>query len=1038
MIRAFASHPTAANLLMLLFLVLGVAALPGLKRETFPDFAPEEVQVSVVYPGASSEDVEEAVCQRLEDAVDKVSDVDEMRCEAREGLGTAVVRMRHGARFERFLDDVKTEVEGIDTFPEQVEDPVIQQLGRLDLVVSIALSGPMSERDLKAYAEQLKDRLQALDDVSQVTILGFSDHELRVRLSADVLRQFGLSMQDVSDAIARRSIRLPVGSIETRDEELLIRFSDERRTPRELEDLILIRGKNGAEIRLGDLAKVTDRFELREQKIIINGQRGCLLQITKTKSEDTLVVVGAVKKFLEGERKIAPPDVRFILTQDVSSIVQDRLELLVKNGLQGLVLVFLTLWLFFHLRFSFWVVMGSPVSFLGGLFFMGFLGQSINLITMVGLLIALGLLMDDAIVIAENIAARREDGLSGLEAVVVGTRQVAPGVISSFLTTVAIFGPLMFLEGDIGKVLKVLPVVLILVLAVSLVEAFWILPRHLSHAVEHGANAREGRFRRAFDDGLEWVRNRLLGGAIDWVIRRRYLFAGSVVGIFLLSVAMIAGGVLKFRAFPEIEGDVIEARLLLPQGTPLWRTEQVVKRLVQALHEVDDEFSPLQPQGERLVQNIVEGFNRNVDSYESGPHIATVTVDLLTAERRRGLVDDILGRWREKTGPLPDVLNIKFTELQIGPAGRAIDIRITGAHLLELDRAARELVDWLGGYRGVFDLSSDLRPGKKEILLRVRDGASALGVDAAMIAAQLRAAFYGSTASEIQVGKESYEVNVRLRKEDRNSLSDLEEFRITTPAGALVPLNVLAVVESSRGYARIHRIDGLRTVTLQGDVDTRVTNVSEMLADTRKSFLPKLAEKYANISISLEGQAKEAAKTGKSVARGFLLGLVGIFLLLSFQFRSYIEPVVVMVAIPFALIGVIWGHLIMGLELSMPSMMGFVSLTGIVVNDSILLVEFLKLRAREALPVVEAATLATRERFRAVLLTSLTTIAGLLPLLAERSLQAQILIPLVTSIAFGLLASTLLVLLVVPVIFTILHDLGLTGRLEAMADPMAE
>jgi multidrug efflux pump subunit AcrB len=437
-------------------------------------------------------------------------------------------------------------------------------------------------------------------------------------------------------------------------------------------------------------------------------------------------------------------------------------------------------------------------------------------------------------------------------------------------------------------------------------------------------------------------------------------------------------------------------------------------------------------------------YNTNRDAFESGTQVATVTVDLLTAERRGGVMRDYLNRWRELTGPVPDVISLTFNEPTIGPAGRAIDIRLIGDDLEELKAAAVELQDWLSRYQGVEDLNDDLRPGKPEVRLRLKEGATSLGLDAATIARQLRDAFHGATAAEIQVGRETYELDVRLEDGDRSSLRDLYDFRVVTNAGHQVPVSAVAQIEEARGVSRIQRIDGRRTVTVRGDLDDRVANASEIIADTRERFVPGLEDRYPGIDIALQGQAKESAATGTSMLRAFALGLLGIFLLLSFQFRSFLEPFAVMTAIPLAFIGVVWGHLAMGLELSMPSLMGFVSLAGIVVNDSILLVAFLKLRVQEGMGVAMAARQASRERFRAVLLTSLTTIAGLLPLLAERSLQAQVLIPLATSIVFGLLASTLLVLFVVPALFSIFADLGLTSaekirrETDRSADPAAD
>lgn len=1028
MIRYFAAHPTAANLLMVMLFVAGAIALPSLQRETMPDFSTDSVEVRVIYPGAAAESVEEAICQRIEDAVDGVTEVDEVRCDAREGIGSATIDMLEGGNLDRFLAEVKTEIEAIDDFPENTEKPVIRQLNRTDRVISIAVTGPMAEPDLKVYAEELKDRLTRLSEISQVELRGFSDRQIRVALDSLALRQLGLSVVDVAGIIDRQSIDLPAGSIETGERDVLVRFADERRSPQAFEDLIIRGGESGAEVRLGEIARITDQFELDEERVLFNGQRAVLLQISKTKAQDTLTVKNAVEDFIEDERQRAPPSVTFALTRDIASIVQDRLQMLIRNGGQGLLLVFLVMWLFFSFRYSFWVAMALPASFFGTLFVMTLLGMSINMLTMVALLIAIGVIMDDSIVIAENIASHVRQGKSPLDAAVEGTRQVSVAVISSFLTSVCVFLPLAFLEGDLGKVLEVVPIVLIVTLSVSLVEAFLILPHHMAHAVDR---ERSGGFRQRFDDGFERLRESVLGRIVDKAVDWRYLTIGLVVAAFLVSLSMIAGGVLKFRAFPDLDGDVIEARILLPQGTPLARTEEVIGLVSAALKRVDQAFSARLGGGQNLIRNLLVQHNVNSDAFESGPHVATVTADLLSGEARNMRIDDILSRWRAEAGKIPDVIALTFKEPQIGPAGAAIDVRLQGDDLDRLKSAALELQAWLGRYAGVVDLNDDLRPGKPEIRLRLGEGAVRLGLDATAIAAQLRAAYHGSTAAEIQVGPESFEIDVQLSRGDQNSLADLEYFTVTLPDGGQVPLLEVARMEFGRGVARIARIDGRRTVTLRGDVDPLAGNTNEILADTKARFLPQLQERYPGVIVSLEGESAEQSKTQGSILRGFLLGLLGVFILLSFQFKDYFEPIIVMLAIPFALIGVIWGHLLMGLELSMPSMIGYASLAGIVVNDSILLVTFIKIRSQEGIEVDKAAQLASRARFRPVLLTSLTTIAGLLPLLFEQSLQAQILVPLVTSLAFGLIASTVLVLIVIPALYAILHDFGLSTMTRA-------
>jgi len=1042
-------HPTASNLLMLLFITLGLMTVKDLRRETFPDFSVDAVQITAIYPGATAEDVESAVCRRIEDAIEEVNHIDRIESTAQENSATVVVEMMEGKDVMEFFNDIKTDVEAISDFPEEVEDLIIKRINRTDQVISVAVTGPMSDLHLKLYCESLKDRLKQLDLISQVDLLGFSDHEFLIEIPTYQMMRLGLSISDIQAIITSQSLDMPAGSLETREKDILIRFAEERRSIQELSDLVIIANPDGSEVRLGEIARISDRYIDEENKIFFNGKRAGMLQINKTKAEDSLRILDAVNAFLEKERLQAPPNVSFFTTQNQSKVVRDRLEMLIINGLQGLALVFLAMICFFPFKFSFWVTMGLPVSFLLTFFFMKQIDFSLNMLSMVGLLIGLGLLMDDAIVIAENIAAHLEKGKKAFDAVVDGISEVAAGVFSSFLTTLFIFGALaLSMSGNIGKVLYAIPVVLILTLSVSLVEAFCILPNHLFHALSHGETAGDSsnptdhmgkpssplsgmpknKFSQIMDGLIDWTRDKLLGRVVDLVVNWRYLFVGIVLFVFMLSIAMIAGGLLKIKAFPDIDGDVLQARILLPQGTPLVRTEQVVTKLVTAAKQINEEFKTAQPGGVDLIENISAIFNTNADAGEKGPHVATVSLDLLSAEERSTALDDITARWRTLVGEVPDCINIAYKEPGFGPGGLAIEILLQGEDFDELKLASTRLIDWLYTYEGVVDLSDDLRPGKPEIKVRLKPGARARGFNARDIATQLRAAFYGTTAGEILVGEESYEVNVRIADEDRAVISALERFYVIGPNGEKVPISSVASLEETRGYAGINRINSMRTVTITADVDTRVANAAQVIADTRENFLPQLHKEFPDVKVLAEGEEKETSESMGGMLKALLVGIFGVFCILSFQFKSYIEPMVVMITIPFAFIGVVWGHIMMGLDLSMPSIMGFVSLSGIVVNDSILLVSFIKIHVARGEDVSTAATLASRERFRAVMLTSLTTIMGLLPLLSERSMQAQILIPLAASIVFGLLASTVLVLLVVPSLYAILGDFRLLGH----------
>jgi len=1030
MIRFFAAHPTAANLLLLGLFIVGALSIPTMQRETFPEFESDRVRVTVTYPGASAEEMEEAVTQRIEDAVNGINYLEEFTSESREGLSNVTLEMEDGGALQEFVDDIRNTVEAINTFPAEADDPVIVALARTSQVVSIAVTGAMSVQHLKEYTEQLKRKLQRLPEVSKVSIQGFSDRQIQVEISTRELKQYGLTIDDVANAISRQSLDIPAGTIESTGQEVLLRFADKRRTLSEFENIVVIGGTGGAEILLGEIALLKDRFELEEGKVLFNGDRGATVSVAKSSHEDTLVVFDAVKRFIDNEKTLAPENVNLRLTYDTASIIRARLELLVKNGWQGLLLVFIAMFLFFNLRMAFWVAMGLPASFFGALFLMDQIGYTINMMTTMALIISIGILMDDAIVIAENVATHLQKGKKALDAVVDGVMEVKNGVIASFLTTACVFLPLGALEGRMGKVLVVIPIVLLLVLGVSLIEAFLILPRHLSHSFEKQHLQEPGRIRKWVNASIDWQREQLLGRVVDMAVRRKYLTVGLLLMVLTISMAMLVSGRLKFKAFPEMEGDTIEARILLPQGTPLSRTEIVVAQISTALNRVDDTLSPDQKGDHRLVENIRVLYGSNSDANESGPHLATVSADLVDSEFRTSQINRILGLWRKETGAVTDVITLNFTKSDFGPAGKAIEIQFKGDDLNQLKNGAEEVTDWLRQFDGVFDVFDDMRPGKPEIVLNLKKGATMLGMNSSTVAGQIRSAFSGKYVGEVQVGTEDFEIYVQLASEDKDNLDDLRNFELTSPSGARIPVSNLADITQSRGYARIARVNGIRTLTLQGSLNPGIANTSDIMGQLQTDFLPELKKRYPRVEVAIRGETERAAKTGSSMATAMLIGVIGIFILLSYQFKSYTEPLIIMMAIPFAIIGAIWGHILMGLDMSMPSLLGFIALSGIVVNDSILLVEFLKNRRSEGMPTYEAATRASRERFRAVILTSITTIAGLLPLLIETDLQAQFLIPIATSMAFGLLVSTLLILIVVPCFYAIADDLGLTVKIQ--------
>jgi len=1024
MIRFFAGHPTIANLLMAGFLLAGLFVAPTLLRETFPRAAQNEVEVTVPYPGARPEDVEAAICERIENALDAVTGIERQSCEAREGRARSVVRMREGDDYQAFLADVKSEIDAITDLPSRAETARVRALGQTDFVASIAVTGPERRTDLKDLAEVTRTRMLAWGGIPKVDIRGFSTRELHVGLKPEAMRQFGISVADLARLLQSGSVDLPAGDINTSTETLLLRVAEERRSVDDLAALVVRSSSAGGQVHLGDIATITEQFASSDDVITFDGRPAAVLDISKTRAEDALTIVDQVKAFIEAERQLGPPGVVMEITTDAASVVRDRLTLVVVNGLQGLGLVFLVLWLFFGFRFSFWVAMGLPVSFMGGVALMGMVGYSLNLMTTLGLLIVIGLLMDDAIVIAENIARQREKGQSPMEAAVTGATQVFPNVLASFGTTAMIFGSLAFLQGDIGAVLRVVPVVMLFVLAVSLIEAFLILPHHLIHSLE--ARARPRGLTARVEAGVVWARERLVGPLVDLCIRWRYVTAGLSFAALLVSASMLAGGYLKFTAFPELDGDTIVARVLLPQGTPLARTQAIVAQLEAGLDEVNAEVSPQQPGGADLIKHVSVYYGENRDAFESGAHVATVSVDLLPSADRVHRPDAIMELWREIVGPVPDVISLKFAESTIGPAGIAIDMRLKGDDLVALKSASVELQDWIWQYAGVTSVLDDLRPGKRELRITLNDAAGPMGITASIIADQLRAAYFGTTVSELQVRGNLLEVTAQFAAEYQDRHRSFDDFHIARADGSTIPLGVVADAEIGQGYNRINRENGIRTITVQGTIDTRIANANAIVGDVLANFVPDFLLRHPGIALDVEGQNAEAGKTQQSMLKGFLVGLIGVFLLLSFLFRSYVEPLVVMLVIPLSLTGAIFGHMAMGLDFSMPSMLGFVALAGVVVNNSILLVDFVKREHGDAATVAVAAARAARARFRAIFLTTTTTAAGLLPILTETSLQAQILIPLVASLVFGLLTASLIVLFALPAIYAILDDLGLS------------
>ncbi|MAX74536.1 MAG: acriflavin resistance protein [Nioella sp.] len=1024
MIRWFTGHPTAGNLLLLLFLTAGLFAAPGLLRETFPDFRAVEAEIIMPYRGAAAEDVETAICAPLWDGVQGVEGLETFTCTAQTGRARAVATMAPGNDALRFVNSLRTEVSAIDAFPDRADPAIVRELHRADPVTSVAISGDLPLGELDLYADALSDRLSALPGVTRVSRGGLGTRTLSVTATQAVLESHGLTPATLAAAISAQNIDLPAGMLEGPGADLTLRFTAERDTATALATIPVLVLENGATLTLGDLALIAERFEPPQDRAFVDGTPAIIIDVAKARDADALRVLDGVAALVAEETARLPDTITVEVVQDVTSIIRDRLLMLVQNGVIGLVLVIGVMSLFFRPGFAIWAAMGLPVAFAGAFIWMALTGLSLNMMTLVALLMAIGIVMDDSIVIADSIAVHAAKG-AAVENVAAGVAAVMPGVISSFLTTLAVFLPLAFLAGELGAVLEVLPVVLLAALAASLIEAFLILPHHLKGGMKDTAPS---RFRTRFDAGFDRLRERRVGRLAEAAIRWRWLVAGLAIGALILTVGALAGGVIKREALPEIDGDVLEARLMLPAGTPLSRTIEAVDQVEAALDRVNARLTPGQPDAQPLVVRRITRLGRNLSAGESGAHVATVGVDLLGAETRTSTLDEIVTLWRAEIGLLPGVNSLILTEPGIGPQGIAVELRLTHPDLATLEAAGRATLAELETYAGVRNAILDLRPGAPELRLSLAPGAEALGLTAGDVAGQLRAAFLGTRLAEIRRGDLAWDLEVRLSDTDRATRADLGAFEIALPAGDTVPLASIATITGARGWSGITRRNGARTLTVSADVDGRVGNADAITAQMTGGFLPDLVADTPRLGFEVGGQAANSDETVASILRGFLIGLVGVYIVLSFQFRSYVEPLIVMVTIPLAFLGVIWGHALMGYNISMPSLVGAASLAGIVVNNAILLVGVIKARRAEGFSATDAASEAVRARIRPIFVSVSTTIMGMAPMLLETSTQAQTLKPLVISVVFGLLVATVLILLVLPAFYALLDDFRARDR----------
>ena len=1016
MIGYFVRHPVAANLLMVLVIVLGITVISGIERETFPAFTSDSVNISVSYPGASAGDVDEEICIPIENALTGVTGLEELSCLSVEGRATATAELEEYGELIQFFNDVSSAVSSINDFPTDAETPSLEIANRSDLVALVAISGIAGKDGLVSYTDDLSDRLLAIEGVASATVSGITDRELKVSFDQEALRRFGLSSSDLVNVIETTSFQQPLGSATLAQGDLVVRYSGASRTVADLEDLVVVDNSDGAVARLSDVATVSLVDSDENTQSFIDGKQTAIISISKSTEDDSIRVFERVEAVLQSERSAYPDPFDIAVISNSSELVEERIDLIFENIVTGLILVFATMWLFFSLRDALWISAALPVSFLGSLFVMSVLGITINMITLIALLMAVGLIMDDSIVIAENIDKWRRKA-PPLEAAAKGTMEVLPGVAASFITTACVFGPLMFLSGHLGQVLKFIPMVLLITLSISLIEGFLILPHHLKHS---GGKSRDKAKPRMADRGLEWIKERLVLPIATAFVHVRYLTVGSVVAILILSIGLIASGTIKVIGFPASEADTLITRVALTSGISRARTVETVDQIVAGLTQVDAEFTPHTTDAAPLVERVLVQYAVNTNVNDNGSHTATITVDLLESALRNVSADEILSAWRIASGSLPDVSQISFAQNEQGPGGSDIDIELLGLDLGELEKAAERLTTELLARDDVSEAYQDFYGGRQEVQVELNTFGYSSGLTPQSISAQLRSAFEGSETDSFQQGASARTVRVQLA-DTVASLTELERFPIILTDGAQTSLATVADLTLAASYPTIKRMDGRAVARVEGQIDRNVTTSSVISAVVLNDIGPNLAKEFPGVEIKIGGATEEQKKSQSSMFTSLALGLMGVYMVLAFQFRSYTLPVIVMVAIPFALIGTILGHWGLGLDLSMPSLIGFASLAGIVVNNVILFLTFFQTNLKQD-DYVAASLDAVRDRFRPILLSSMTTFVGLLPIIFDTSPQVQTLVPLVVSVAFGLLASMVLVVLVVPSILSIYFD----------------
>jgi len=1034
----FVDNSVAANLLMFILVVGGFGALLVTHQEEFPNIDPDVVQIRVPYLGASPEEVERAVCIRIEEAMQSVQGIRRMRAIANEGLCTVTLEILEGFDSGQVANDIKSQVDGINTLPVETEKPIVSKFLFRGGVMQIMLAGDTDERTLKELGQDLREQLAGLPGVSQVETAFTRPYEISVEVSEQMLRRHGLSLAQVGDAIRRTSVDMPGGSIRTEGGEILLRTEGQAYTARELEDVVVLTRADGTQLRLQEIATLVDGFEEGDLRARLDGTPAMMVKVFRVGDEDIIKMARTIRAFLEDFVPTLPAGVRLAIWQDESQELRVRLDTLIDSARNGLILVLIVLALFLRFRIAIWVAAGIPIAILGGI---------MSTLTVMAFILVLGIVVDDAIVVGERIYAHELNAQSKRQAAIDGTHEVSVPVIFGVLTTMATFLPLILGGGRLGDFFAVIGYVVILCLIMSIVESQLILPSHLAHRKTSGyafENTRfvQGwiRFQTRLADGLGYFAMYGYRPVMALAMNYRYVTAALALAAMILVLGLIGSGRIQFQFFPSVEGDRIYATLIMPEGVPVEVTSAAIGQLERAVVQLKEELDAARPEtAPSLVQHVFTSLGTNIERGGGPPrpetagqsHFGEVAISMPPFDVRGEVsVKAIADRWRELTGPIADAVALSFSAAAFS-TGEAINFQLTGRDVDTLRQMAAELRGELGRYSGVYDITDSFRAGKQEVKLSLTPAARTLGLTMNDLASQVRQAFYGLEVQRVQRGVDDVRIMVRYPEAQRRSLGDLENMRIRTADGTEVPFASVATVEIGRGFSAINRQDARRIVNVTAEVDRATTTPEQVIATIRRTTMPGLLEKYPGVTVGLGGEQEERASSLASLALGLVLALLIIYALLAIPLKSYLQPFVIMSVIPFGAIGAITGHYIMGEPLVFFSMLGMVALSGVVVNASLVLVDYINRQRRYGVELWEAVGIAGVTRFRPILLTSVTTAVGLAPLLVNANWATAFVIPMAISLAFGVMFATIITLFLVPALYLILEDVnGLPERLK--------